>query len=392
MLILRDNDIAPLLKSLTREQCHSLLLSLWRALAAYSRDHAAGNTSTNEGDMEREKDSPNEGDKEREKDSPNEGDKEREKDRPKAAVIHQPRRQVVTTSTGNTTLFMPASDTHAATGIKIVTLPGSGGAPRGAVNVFAPAGELLGVLNAEEITAFRTAGVSMLPLVFHHGVPDRAHVVVFGAGKQAEWHVRLLLLLAGEKVRRITVVNRGRAGAQRLRDEVGPDASRAFPHVETVYRSREDPDFSDDQTLRDVVAGADAILCCTPSTRPLFPGRYLQESERTRFISLIGSYKPHMQEVDATTLLSGGRILVDSKAACLAEAGELIMAGVTEEQLLEIGELHVPASLDSPRQEKPALQNTVFKCVGMGIMDVVVARELLQIASQRGLGVAIDDF
>ena len=297
-------------------------------------------------------------------------------------------REVIYTSEQNTTLFMPASDTHTITGLKVVTLPGKGGAPKGAINIFAPEGELEGVLNAELITAFRTALAAMLPFVWHGLREGReSEVLVFGAGKQAEWHVRLVLLLVGERVRRVTVVNRGRKSLDKLRGELG-EVAKAYPDVELVYRSREDADFGDEQ-LRDVVSAADAMFCCTPTTVPLFTRDYLQGTKR-RFISCIGSYKPHMQEIDSTTLLLGGKILVDSKEACLKEAGELIMAGVQEEQLLEIGELDIQGSLEG---NTPGTEgNTVFKCVGMGIMDLVVGRELLNIAAEKGVGVKIDEF
>ncbi|KAK2845255.1 hypothetical protein FQN49_005903, partial [Arthroderma sp. PD_2] len=117
--------------------------------------------------------------------------------------------------------------------------------------------------------------------------------------------------------------------------------------------------------LRATVSEADVIFCCTPSTKPLFPHSYLRGEEgeggkpdRRRFVSMIGSYRPHMHEVDADTLLSGQTLLVDSKQACLAEAGELISAG----------------------------------CVGMGIMDLAVGRELLCLAGDKGVGVPIHGF
>lgn len=297
-------------------------------------------------------------------------------------------REVIYTSEQNTTLIMPASDTHATTGLKVVTLPGKGGAPKGAINIFSPEGNLEGVLNAELITAFRTALAAMVPFVWHGLREGReSEVLVFGAGKQAEWHVRLVLLLAGERVKRVTVVNRGRKGVEKLWGELA-EVDKAYPDVELVYRSREDADFGNDQ-LKEVVSAADAVFCCTPSTEPLFTGDYLQGTKR-RFISCIGSYKPHMQEIDSTTLLLGGKILVDSKEACLKEAGELIIAGVQEEQLIEIGELDIQTSLDGKTAGGEG--HTVFKCVGMGIMDLVVGRELLNIAGEKGVGVKIDEF
>ena len=68
----------------------------------------------------------------------------------------------------------------------------------------------------------------------------------------------------------------------------------------------------------------------------------------------IGSYKPHMREVDLVPLFDhqssrprSTRIIVDSKSACLAEAGELYHLqehlpqafGEDDELLVELGSL-----------------------------------------------------
>ncbi|OAL69982.1 hypothetical protein A7D00_6021 [Trichophyton violaceum] len=374
MLVLRESDVAPMLQQLTLEECHRLLQALWRSLAAYS---ASGGSET--------------------------------------GSVHQPMRESIRTADGSTTLFMPASDTTTTTGIKVVTLPGAGGPPAGAIALFSPkSGQLEGILNAEMITAFRTALASMIP--FHlfqlpqtQGQDGRGNrMLVFGAGKQAEWHIRLGLLLA-PSIASVTVVNRGRGGLDRLRASLG-DVAVARPGVSFVYISREEEEKEGEEAkyegrLRAAVSEADVIFCCTPSTEPLFPYSYLlrqqaggegedaQERKR-RFVSMIGSFRPHMHEVDTDTLLSGQTLLVDSKQACLAEAGELITAGVRPEQLTEIGEIF-PASSSSSSSSlfaSSSSSNIVFKCVGMGIMDLAVGRELLCLASERGVGVSIQGF
>lgn len=81
---------------------------------------------------------------------------------------------------------------------------------------------------------------------------------------------------------------------------------------------------------------ATVIFCCAPSTKPLFPHSYVK-SEMTQMtcISLIGSCNPYMQEVDTELILSGNMFIVDNKEACLKEARELIMANLTNEELVE---------------------------------------------------------
>lgn len=334
MLILREKDVVTLLSDLSLAAARSLLVNFHDLLRQHS-------TSRHEQASEQ--------------------------------LIHQPERVSIVTKNGNTTLFMPSSVTT-STGIKVVTVP-TKGLLKGSINVFAPDGELEGVLNAAEITAFRTSLAVMIPFNLYPN--DKANIVVFGAGRQAEWHIKLALVLA--EVKHITVVNRSGPGRT---VQLFEELRSKHPAVKFDVLLKDEPDY--DSLLAARLKDARAIFCCTPSVAPHFPSSYLDSTPR--FISLIGSYKPHMQEIDAATLLSGDRIYVDTKEGCLAEAGELIMANVKEEQLVEIGELS---------KDLEALEDrgtVVFKCVGFGVMDVFMASELLQMAKENGLGLVVDDF
>ncbi|RJE17583.1 Proline utilization protein PrnX [Aspergillus sclerotialis] len=297
------------------------------------------------------------------------------------------------TKAGNFSLFMPVSNT-VNTGIKIVTSPVKGGLAV-VMNLFSADGELLALLSAAELTAFRTALAVMTLFVRctgSGGGVKRENIVVFGSGRQAEWHARLALALSepGE-VKRITVVNRTRGRLEALEKGVLSELKGLYPDVTMGVLAKEGtPDYED--RLKSELSASDVIFSCTPSTQPNFPFSYLKDSasDKSRFISLIGSYKPNMQEIDTETLLSGadGKVYVDSKEACLEESGELINAGMKEDQLIEIGEVFeksLPISV-------PAGRNVIFKCVGMGIMDLVIAKKVLDVATSQGDGMYIEGF
>ncbi|KAF2796038.1 ornithine cyclodeaminase/mu-crystallin family protein [Melanomma pulvis-pyrius CBS 109.77] len=336
--------------------------------------------------------------------------------------IHQPQRSHFVTSRGITTLTMPVSDTS-STGVKVVTLaPGS--AAQGAITIYEAEGALLGVLNAEQITAFRTALASMIALKLHvrdthnsDSEKEKKSVVVFGAGKQAEWHVRLVLrVLGAEHIARITVVNRGRERLSALERGVLNDLRGVYPSVrfETLEH---DPNAStmgsgnigspDSDPLRLTLFGADIIFCTTPSIFPLFSDAYLKDEttgryNKQRFIALIGSYRPDMQEIDSDTILGplakggNGKIVVDSREACLVEAGELLRARVSAGDLVEVGELwtqgreNAIGNLNRGSVEEGG--NVIFKCVGMALMDMVVGKALIEIARELGVGMEVTDF
>jgi ornithine cyclodeaminase/alanine dehydrogenase-like protein (mu-crystallin family) len=239
------------------------------------------------------------------------------------------------------------------------------------------------LLNAEDVTAFRTALVALLLFVRYEWKPS-GNVVIFGAGKIVEWHLRLLLLLVPEKIESITLVNRSLSGLERLAGVISELRGR-FEKVdfELVARDQEE---EYEKILEEVVGESDAVFCCTPSTEPLFPHAYFGK-ERKRYISLIGSYKPNMQEVTKETLLAGDFLVVDSREACLSEAGELIMGGIKGKDVVELGDL-----IAERERFHIGEKGIVFKCVGMGIMDVAIGKELLNLARQKKLGIEVKNF
>ncbi|KAL2000190.1 hypothetical protein VTN02DRAFT_3446 [Thermoascus thermophilus] len=391
MLLLPDPTLAHLLRHLTREQCQRLRTALCETLGAFSAQQP-----------------------------------DPDPDPALAAggrLIHQPLRTHIVTRAGHTSLFMPASTTT-STGIKIVTVPGTstqtggtgtgGTGVVGVINVFAPEGRLTGVLGAAEVTAFRTA-LATMSLLTRWGASlqtpkkkkkKKKNIVIFGAGRQAEWHARLALLFLADggategSINRITFINRGRHRLEVFEREVLTAELRPlYPDVTMAVLARDGtPDF--EQRLRAEIAASDVLFCCTSATEPLFPDEYLHPEDgdgdggdrRQRFIALIGSYTSRMREVDTPTLLSGGgRVYVDSREACLAEAGEIIAAEVRGGQLVEIGELFAPGTgVDAV--VVPDGCNVVFKCVGMGIMDLVVGKTLLEIAEEMRIGTRVDGF
>lgn len=85
-------------------------------------------------------------------------------------------------------------------------------------------------------------------------------------------------------------------------------------------------------------------------------------------------------------------ILVDSRSACLSEAGELIEAGILPGACVEIGEV-----VDSEGQALPGGDGvdgrglrkggrSLFKCVGVGGMDVAITELVVRAAEERGVG------
>lgn len=120
----------------------------------------------------------------------------------------------------------------------------------------------------------------------------------------------------------------------------------------------------------------------------------------------VGSYKPTMQEFPPELIAPGRdahsatphipRVLVDSRSACLAEAGELIAADIKSDHIIELGDIvNSAGQVEEEALERAQLRATgysLFKCVGVGGMDVAITNLVVQIAQDRGIGTLVDDF
>ncbi len=112
-----------------------------------------------------------------------------------------------------------------------------------------------------------------------------------------------------------------------------------------------------------------------------------------------------MREVDRDLILRSlrGTLLVDSREACLREAGEILDACVQPEQMKEIGEL-IPKGIDEDFNLQVYFRNlitaapdilqrefngpvTVFKSVGIAVQDVVIASSVVERAYSLGGGI-----
>jgi ornithine cyclodeaminase/alanine dehydrogenase-like protein (mu-crystallin family) len=278
-----------------------------------------------------------------------------------------------------------------------------------------------GVVNAEELTAFRTALAATLMFQKRENVHT---ITVFGAGKQAYWHIRLALLLKGDQIKQVNIINRSfERSARLMKSFYELESSEAAQWRKDVKFSALSPGFGEyGRLLKEEVRKADAIFCCTPSVEPLFPAEFLTSHEgrkKGRYISAIGSYAPHMTELHPDILRQavepdtghhhhkhakkGGVVIVDSLESCMKEAGEVIQAKLRPDNLVEIGELIMVkrAALKEVELggdgEKGLVDwlvrgNVIYKSVGMGLMDLVVGGDVVTLARERGFGTTIPDF
>ncbi len=131
------------------------------------------------------------------------------------------------------------------------------------------------------------------------------------------------------------------------------------------------------------VSEADVICVATTSSIPVFEDTHLKSGVH---INGIGSFTPQMQEIPEKSILRA-KVVVDSVAACLEEAGDIIIPlkkGLINESHI-LGELgQVASGLLHIRESAEDI--TFFKSVGLAIQDVAVAKLALQKATDLRLG------
>ncbi|KAI5963594.1 uncharacterized protein KGF55_002474 [Candida pseudojiufengensis] len=278
-----------------------------------------------------------------------------------------------------THIFMPCVSPNEV-GIKVIS-GGSGNNKKGlgflgcVLILDEITGELQAVLNANTLTAFRTALASTLGLTKVINVNDEnilPEISVFGVGLQAYWHVKLALVLYEGFIKTVNILNRTLSNAEKLRDQF----TKEFKNIKFNAFSYQENEESFIEHLRN----SSIIFGCTPSTSPIIKKDYLnQDPKHPVFISLIGSYKPNMIELDLKLLKDlkskGIKIIVDSKEHTLHEAGELIQSGYQEELLIELHELYGDESKQIVGEVTDKSSNiTIQKIVGLSIMDLSIGK------------------
>lgn len=231
------------------------------------------------------------------------------------------------------------------------------------VLVFDPdTGRPTALMEGDALTALRTgaAGGLAADLLARRSA---SRVTLFGAGVQGR--AQLQAVMTVRAVEKVVLMDPVETSARRLAAEIA--TWPAAPGVEIG----KDP--------KAAVQGADIVLAATTATTPLFDGRDVQPGTH---VTAVGSFTPEMQEIDAA-LVARARVVVDSRKACLAEAGDIIKAkAVITAEIGEIVNGRAPGRLDDQ-------EITFFKSVGMAAQDAAAAAAALASAEVLGLGAVV---
>jgi alanine dehydrogenase len=226
----------------------------------------------------------------------------------------------------------------------------------------AETGSLVAVADGRYITEARTAAVSAVS-VRHLARPDARVLAILGTGVQARSHLEALQLV--RKFDEIRVWSPTAENRQRF----------AVQHRVTACA-----------TAEEAVQGADVVVLATASIVPVIEDSWVTDGTH---VVAVGACRPNHRETDPR-LVARARLVVDSRAAALQEAGDIVMA--IGEGHIGSGHIHaelgeVAAGTKPGREEAASV--TLFKSLGLAIEDVVSAGLAWQSALGSKLGVEV---
>jgi ornithine cyclodeaminase/alanine dehydrogenase-like protein (mu-crystallin family) len=235
---------------------------------------------------------------------------------------------------------------------------------QGAVLLFSGAtGQPLAVMNAAAITAIRTAAVSGLATRLLARA-DAGDLALIGAGGQARAH--LAAMRAVRSLRRVRVASRNLSHAQKFAADNGAGAPCPIEAVGSVEAA---------------VRGADLIVTATNAQEPIVQRDWVAPGAH---LNAVGAYTPTTRELDGA-LVAAARLFVDSRAAALAEAGDILLplqAGVfgPEHIRAELGEVVIGRQPGRGSRD----EITLFKSLGLPVEDAAAAEFVYERAEGVG--------
>jgi ornithine cyclodeaminase len=230
-------------------------------------------------------------------------------------------------------------------------------------------GGLVALLDGRYITEARTAAVSAVS-VKYLARPDARVLAIIGSGVQARSHL--------DAIRHVRPLTEVRVWS--------PNRSHAAACVHDMAASTGLPV----QAMPDAAAavrGADIIALVTASRVPVISDDDVRPGAH---VCAVGACRPDQREMP-TPLVRRARVYVDSLAAALKEAGDLILPiaeGAIDAGHV-VGELGAVARGRVPGRITPS-DVTIFKSLGLAVEDIVAARLVVDRAKAAGLGHSFD--
>jgi len=226
-------------------------------------------------------------------------------------------------------------------------------------------GALEVIMDGRYITEMRTAAVSAVAAK-RLARTDGAVLAVLGSGVQARSHVKLLTRVYPFRQIRVWSPTRD--------------------HLDQFVSDSMDVQVHAASSAEQAVRGADVIALVTSSTTPVIQDAWVSPGA---LVISVGACRPDTREMDSA-LVARSRLIVDSRAAALVEAGDIVQ-GIREGRWTEnhvAGELGEVVLGRMPGRTA-ADEIVIFKSLGLAVEDVAAAQLVLTRAKAQGKGCEI---
>ncbi|WP_066051271.1 ornithine cyclodeaminase family protein [Robertmurraya korlensis] len=275
----------------------------------------------------------------------------------------------------NTALVMPSvAEELGSIGLKVVTVvPNNKKIGKKTINGIVmlsdfKTGEPIALLEGSYLTMIRTGALSGVATKYLSR-QDSKKLCVIGTGEQAKGLVEAIM--AVRNIDEVLLYNRTEQKAQEFSS-----------YVNTKYNTKVRVYTDSNEAVRE----ADIIVTATNSSTPVFS----ESLKPGTHVNAVGSFRPTMQELPSQLFSQADKVVVESVEAALEETGDLqvpIKEGIIKPKDIyaELGQI-VSGRYKGRTSEK---EITVFKSVGLAVVDVVVAQYFYRKAIEASIGTQV---
>ena len=230
-------------------------------------------------------------------------------------------------------------------------------------------GRLTAILDAEEITAVRTAAVSALATDIL-ARKDAQTLAILGAGVQGRQHLTSISLV--RNINKVFVW------------DMVDESTTAYVESETGHY---DAKIIGANTAEEAVADADIICTVTPAQEPILMLNWVKSGVH---INAVGACAPHQQELESA-LVAQSRLYTDCRESLFNEPGDFLIPKqeglITEDHVIgELGELLTGKA--QGRESEDTI--TLFKSLGLAIEDLAAGYFVYEKALESNIGTRVD--
>ncbi len=276
----------------------------------------------------------------------------------------------------NTALIMPSvAEGLEALGLKVVTVvPQNKKIGKKTINGIVmlsdfQTGEPLALLEGTYLTMIRTgalSGVATKHLARHNA----KNLCIIGTGEQAKGIAEAVF--AVRAIEKVILYNR--------------TEEKAYAFAQYIQERFNKPAYVH-TNANEAISEADIIVTTTNASTPVFS----EKLQKGVHVNAVGSFRPNMQELPSHAIAGANKVVVESKEAALEETGDLqvpIQEGLfgASNIYAELGQIISGERAGRENDE----EITVFKSVGLAVVDIIVAKYLYEKAVERGVGNRIE--